>query len=159
MAVGHGSLLVLLPGWELGEGTERRAVAPKRMPRAAVGRGRQRETRAQNPTLQRYGNLDAPAAYWLALPQFGLSTVFVVSFISATLLPLGSEPAVFGLVKLNLIFLACVGVATVGNTLGGCGELVDGPGRPQGRWTAPGSPTKSARTGLVAPLWPPPPAC
>ena len=25
---------------------------------------------------------------WLALPQFGLSTVFLVSFISATLLPL-----------------------------------------------------------------------
>ena len=38
---------------------------------------------------------------WLALPQFGLSTVFVVSFVSATLLPLGSEPAVFGLIKLN----------------------------------------------------------
>ena len=37
----------------------------------------------------------------LALPQYGLSTVFVVSFISATLLPLGSEPVVFGLVKLN----------------------------------------------------------
>ncbi|MCY7369852.1 MAG: DedA family protein, partial [Polaromonas sp.] len=37
----------------------------------------------------------------LALPEFGLSTVFVVSFISATLLPLGSEPVVFGLVKLN----------------------------------------------------------
>ena len=37
----------------------------------------------------------------LALPEFGLSTVFVVSFVSATLLPLGSEPAVFGLVKLN----------------------------------------------------------
>ena len=37
----------------------------------------------------------------LALPEFGLSTVFVVAFISATLLPLGSEPAVFGLVKLN----------------------------------------------------------
>ena len=26
----------------------------------------------------------------LALPEFGLSTVFVVSFVSATLLPLGS---------------------------------------------------------------------
>ena len=38
---------------------------------------------------------------WLALPQFGLSTVFIVSFISATLLPLGSEPAVFGLIKLT----------------------------------------------------------
>ena len=32
----------------------------------------------------------------LALPKFGLSTVFVVSFVSATLLPMGSEPAVFG---------------------------------------------------------------
>ena len=56
----------------------------------------------------------------LALPEFGLSTVFVISFISATLLPLGSEPAVFGLVKLNPdLFWAAVGVATVGNTLGG----------------------------------------
>jgi membrane protein YqaA with SNARE-associated domain len=56
----------------------------------------------------------------LALPQFGLSTVFVVSFISATLLPLGSEPAVFGLVKLNPdLFWSTIAVATVGNTLGG----------------------------------------
>ena len=37
----------------------------------------------------------------LALPKFGLSTVFVVAFVSATLLPMGSEPVVFGLVKLN----------------------------------------------------------
>ena len=56
----------------------------------------------------------------LALPEYGLSTEFVVSFISATLLPLGSEPAVFGLVKLNpALFWPAVGVATVGNTLGG----------------------------------------
>jgi membrane protein YqaA with SNARE-associated domain len=56
----------------------------------------------------------------LALPKFGLSTVFVVAFISATLLPLGSEPAVFGLVKLNPdLFWPAVLVATVGNTLGG----------------------------------------
>jgi membrane protein YqaA with SNARE-associated domain len=56
----------------------------------------------------------------LALPKFGLSTVFVVSFISATLLPLGSEPAVFGLVKLNPeMFWPAIAVATVGNTLGG----------------------------------------
>lgn len=56
----------------------------------------------------------------LALPQFGLSTVFVVSFISATLLPLGSEPAVFGLIKLNPdMFWPTIAVATVGNTLGG----------------------------------------
>lgn len=56
----------------------------------------------------------------LALPRFGLSTVFVVSFISATLLPLGSEPVVFGLVKLNPeLFWPTVLVATAGNTLGG----------------------------------------
>jgi membrane protein YqaA with SNARE-associated domain len=57
---------------------------------------------------------------WLSLPEFGLSTVFVISFISATLLPLGSEPAVFGLIKLNPdLFWPTILVATVGNTLGG----------------------------------------
>ena len=56
----------------------------------------------------------------LALPEFGLSTVFVVSVISATLLPLGSEPAVFGLVKLNPdLFWSAILVATAGNTIGG----------------------------------------
>jgi membrane protein YqaA with SNARE-associated domain len=56
----------------------------------------------------------------LALPRFGLSTVFVVALISATLLPLGSEPAVFGLVKLNPeMFWPAVLVATAGNTVGG----------------------------------------
>jgi membrane protein YqaA with SNARE-associated domain len=56
----------------------------------------------------------------LALPELGLSTVFVVAFISATLLPLGSEPAVFGLIKLNpSLFWPTILVATAGNTLGG----------------------------------------
>jgi len=56
----------------------------------------------------------------LALPEYGLSTVFAVSFLSATLLPLGSEAAVFGLIKLNPhLFWATIGVATIGNTLGG----------------------------------------
>jgi membrane protein YqaA with SNARE-associated domain len=57
---------------------------------------------------------------WLALPQFGLSTVFIISIISATLLPLGSEPAVFGLIKLNPeLFWPAILVATAGNTMGG----------------------------------------
>ena len=56
----------------------------------------------------------------LALPKVGLGTVFVIAFVSATLLPLGSEPAVIGLVKLNPeMFWPAIGVATVGNTLGG----------------------------------------
>jgi len=57
---------------------------------------------------------------WLALPQHGLSTLFVVAFISATLLPMGSEPVLFGLVKLNPdLFWPAILVATAGNTLGG----------------------------------------
>jgi membrane protein YqaA with SNARE-associated domain len=56
----------------------------------------------------------------LALPQYSLGTVFVVSFLSATLLPLGSEPVVYGLVDLNPeLFWPVVLVATAGNTLGG----------------------------------------
>ncbi|MES2886383.1 MAG: YqaA family protein [Pseudomonadota bacterium] len=56
----------------------------------------------------------------LALPQYGLSTVFMVAFVSATLLPLGSEPAVIALVELNPDLLwAAIAVATLGNTLGG----------------------------------------
>ena len=56
----------------------------------------------------------------LALPEFGLSTVFVVAFVSATLLPLASEPAVFGLLTLSPeLFWPAILVATAGNTLGG----------------------------------------
>ena len=56
----------------------------------------------------------------LALPKFGLSTVFVVALVSSTLVPIGSEPAVFGLVKLNPdLFWPAVLVATAGATLGG----------------------------------------
>lgn len=56
----------------------------------------------------------------LALPAYGLSTLFVTAFISATLLPIGSEPALFGLLKLNPgLFWPAILVATAGNTLGG----------------------------------------
>lgn len=56
----------------------------------------------------------------LSLPQYGLGTVFVVSLVSATLLPMASVPAVFGLVKLNPeLFWPALLVATAGNTAGG----------------------------------------
>jgi len=56
----------------------------------------------------------------LALPHYGLGAVFVVSFVSATLLPMGSEPVVFGLVKLNPgLFWPAILIATLGNTSGG----------------------------------------
>jgi membrane protein YqaA with SNARE-associated domain len=56
----------------------------------------------------------------LAAPAVGLTSVFLIAFISATLLPLGSEPAVFAVVKANAdLFWPAVLVATAGNTLGG----------------------------------------
>jgi membrane protein YqaA with SNARE-associated domain len=61
-----------------------------------------------------------PILAWLALPRFGLSTLFVAAFVSATLLPVGSEPALYGLLRLNPdLFWSAIVVATAGNTLGG----------------------------------------
>ncbi len=63
------------------------------------------------------------ATYWLlgllAVPNVGLGSVFVISLVSATLLPLGSEPAVFAVAKACGLFWPVILVATVGNTLGG----------------------------------------
>ena len=56
----------------------------------------------------------------LALPAVGLPALFIVCLLSATLLPMGSEPALFALVKANPdLFWVALAVATVGNTLGG----------------------------------------
>lgn len=58
--------------------------------------------------------------HWLALPEFGLSSVFLIALLSATLLPMGSEPAVVGLLQLRPdLFWPTVLVATAGNTAGG----------------------------------------
>ena len=61
-----------------------------------------------------------PILALLALPRFGLTTLFLAAFISATLLPVGSEPVLFGLLHLNPeLFWSAIFVATAGNTLGG----------------------------------------
>lgn len=56
----------------------------------------------------------------LALPQVGLAAVFLIALVSATLLPMGSEPVVFLLVRSDpSLFWPAVLVATAGNTVGG----------------------------------------
>jgi len=66
---------------------------------------------------------------WLSLPAVGLPAVFIVSFISATLVPMGSEPVLFAYIKINPdLFWLAVMVATVGNTLGGMLNWVIGYG-------------------------------
>ncbi len=64
------------------------------------------------------------AIHWLfgvlAVPKIGLVAVFIVSFISATLIPLGSEPLVFAAIKADpMMYWPVILIATVGNTLGG----------------------------------------
>ena len=66
---------------------------------------------------------------WLSLPIVGLPAVFTVSFVSATLLPMGSEPVLFGYLKLNPdVFWVAILVATTGNTLGGMLDWLMGLG-------------------------------
>jgi membrane protein YqaA with SNARE-associated domain len=68
----------------------------------------------------------------LAIPTVGLPAVFGIAFISATLLPMGSEPAVFGVVKANPpLFWPAVLLATLGNTLGGAVDYWMGYGAKQ----------------------------
>ena len=56
----------------------------------------------------------------LSQPEFGLAVLFAASLLAATLLPLGSEPVLLGLIAINpsLLWPALL-VATLGNTLGG----------------------------------------
>ena len=57
---------------------------------------------------------------WLSLPEVGLTTLGLISFLAATWLPLGSEAALVGLVAVSpdLLWPAWL-VATLCNTLGG----------------------------------------
>ena len=57
---------------------------------------------------------------WFDMPSVGLTAVVISSFISATLIPVGSEPILFGYTSLNPgMYWIAIFIATVGNTLGG----------------------------------------
>ena len=57
---------------------------------------------------------------WFGMPSIGLPAVFISAFVSATLLPVGSEPILFGYTALNPdLYWVAILVAAVGNTLGG----------------------------------------
>ncbi|KAB0620082.1 YqaA family protein [Castellaniella defragrans] len=74
-----------------------------------------------------------------ALPRIGLPAIFVISLVSATLLPLGSEPAVFAYVQIApAMFWPAVLVATAGNTTGGAISYAMGAGAEAAwhRWRA-----------------------
>jgi len=57
---------------------------------------------------------------WFGMPTVGLPAIFIVAAVSATLIPMGSEPVLFAYVSLNPDdYWLAIGVATLGNTLGG----------------------------------------
>ena len=60
-------------------------------------------------------------------PEASLASLFVAAFLAATLVPLSSEAALFAVLKLhdNLLWPA-LGVATLGNTLGGLSSYLIG---------------------------------
>jgi membrane protein YqaA with SNARE-associated domain len=56
---------------------------------------------------------------WIS-PEHGLAGLFAASFIASTVLPLSSEAALFGFLRLYPDqFAAALALATLGNTLGG----------------------------------------
>lgn len=88
---------------------------------------------------------------WMAHPGVSLPALFLVAFVSATLLPMGSEPAVMGLVALKPEwFWPAVCVATLGNTLGGAVTWWMGRGAHSvaDRWS--GHPVESRALGWLA---------
>ena len=69
---------------------------------------------------------------FLSAPVVGLTSVFFISLVSATLVPMGSEPAVFAVIKANdALFWSVILVATAGNTLGGMVNYALGYGAKQ----------------------------
>jgi membrane protein YqaA with SNARE-associated domain len=57
---------------------------------------------------------------WFGMPTVGLPAVLIVATVSATLIPMGSEPVLFAYVSLNpQDYWLAITVATVGNTIGG----------------------------------------
>ena len=76
--------------------------------------------------------MDAAATLW---------TLFVSSFLAATLLPGGSEIALYGALRMHPdIAWTALTVATIGNTLGGLSSYV------LGRVLPPGKPLKGLST-------------
>ncbi len=93
--------------------------------------------------------------------QFGYAGLFAVSFASATLLPLASEPVLVALQVLGYSWWALLLVATAGSTLGSVGNYA------VGRWASPWvqrrasavDPAKLARAQRLFDRWGVPALC
>jgi len=56
----------------------------------------------------------------LLSPEASLGSLFIATFLAATVIPLSSEAALFAALRLHQdLFWPAIGIATLGNTLGG----------------------------------------
>ena len=88
---------------------------------------------------------------WLFSPEASLWSLLLAAFLAATLIPLSSEVALFAVLKLHQDLLwPAIGIATLGNTLGGLTSYAIG------RLIARGKPLKQVervrRYGARAPF-------
>lgn len=64
---------------------------------------------------------------WLFSPEASLWSLLLASFLAATLIPLSSEAALFAVLKMHQdLFWPAIGIATLGNTLGGLSSYAIG---------------------------------
>ena len=64
---------------------------------------------------------------WLFSPEGSLGSLLIASFLASTLIPLSSEAALFAVLKLHDDLLwPAIGIATLGNTLGGLSSYLIG---------------------------------
>lgn len=64
---------------------------------------------------------------WLFSPEGSLGSLLIASFLASTLIPLSSEAALFAVLKLHDDLLwPALGIATLGNTLGGLSSYLIG---------------------------------
>lgn len=77
-------------------------------------------------------------------------TLFAWSFLAATVLPLGSEPAVVVLVRQHYSIAGIVITATIGNYLGACTTYAIGRGAAVALRNLPRQPRESRATRLMA---------
>lgn len=89
----------------------------------------------------------------LALPQAGLTAIFLASLVSATLLPMGSEAVLLAYLNVAPDMLwAAIAVATLGNTLGGV--ITYGMGRgAEAVYEHYANPSQAGRWTLKAHAW------
>ncbi|OFZ72976.1 MAG: hypothetical protein A2W04_01905 [Betaproteobacteria bacterium RBG_16_64_9] len=64
---------------------------------------------------------------WLFSPEASLGSLLLAAFLAATLIPMSSELALFAVLKLHQDLLwPAIGIATLGNTLGGLSSYAIG---------------------------------